>query len=82
MGVSKPVHEDTLPAVLLVDDLARLLGTSTKTVQRRRTARTLPFTELPALDRKPRWSRDQVLATLASFAGGPMLKVKRRDKVA
>jgi hypothetical protein len=77
-----PVHENTLPAVLTAENLAALLGTSVRTIEKRRMARTLPFTELPRIDRKPRWSRDQVLAALASFGGGVMLKAKHRERVA
>jgi hypothetical protein len=80
--VSAPVHENTLPAVLTAACLAKLLGTSERTIQRRREARTLPFTELPRIDRQPRWSRDQVLAALAGFGGGVMLKAKGRREVA
>lgn len=67
--MSKPVAASTLPEVLLIADLAALLGTSEKSVYRAMRRRDWPFTALPAIDRKVRWSRDQVVAILA--AGGP-----------
>ncbi len=60
-----PVPASSLPEVLLVQDMAALLGTSERTVRRAMKRRDWPFTELPAIDRKLRWSRDAVVATLA-----------------
>ena len=52
--------------------LAQLLGMSIRTMQKRRmNKRNWPFSELPKLDRKPRWSRDVVLAVIN---GGAMAK--------
>lgn len=58
--MAKPVDESTLPTVLFVEDLAALLGTSVRTIQNRRKSRVWPFTELPRIDRKPRWSKAHV----------------------
>lgn len=55
------------PDVLFVDDLARLLRTSPRTIYRLIKAGAFPFAPLPyALDRKLRWSRAVVMATLAA----------------
>lgn len=61
-----PVHESNLPPVLTIEHLAQLLGMSVRTIQKRRTSPRWPFTELARFDRKPRWSRDQVLTQLAA----------------
>ncbi len=68
-------NESQLPPVLFDSHMAQLLGTSVRTIQKRRkTRKTWPFTELPKIDRRPRWSRDQVLAVLA----GQQLPTRRR----
>lgn len=64
--VAAPAHESTLPPVLFVEHLAALLGTSPRTIRRARRRRDWPFTELTGVDRKPRWSRDQVLTILSA----------------
>jgi hypothetical protein len=43
--------------VLFIEDLAHLLRASRTTIERRRKDRSLPFPELPAIDKRPRWSR-------------------------
>jgi predicted DNA-binding transcriptional regulator AlpA len=53
-------------SVLFIDDICRELGTSRRTVQRLRRHRAFPIPELPALDKRPRWSRAAVDAYLAS----------------
>lgn len=58
----KPAHESSLPAVLDKVLLAQLLGISVRSLERRRNARTWPFTPIPGFVN--RWSRDQVLAQL------------------
>jgi hypothetical protein len=46
--------------------MAQLLGMSVRGLLNARKKRDVwPFSELPRLDRKPRWSRDHVLAVLA-----------------
>ncbi len=59
-----PVPESTLPPVLSVEHMAQLLGMSTRTLYRAMGRGNWPFTELPALDNKKRWSRDAVLAVI------------------
>lgn len=64
--MAAPVHESTLPAVLTLRDLAKLLGVSTRQVYRAMQRRDWPFTPLPAIgSRSLRWSRDQVLSMLS-----------------
>jgi hypothetical protein len=53
-----------LPLVLFLDDLARALRTSRRTLENLRRHRALPIAELPAIDKRPRWSRDAVLRFL------------------
>lgn len=62
--------DSQLPPILLIEDLARVLNTSVRTLNRRRAdarrrVSTFPFSELPRIDRKPRWSRDHVLAVIS-----------------
>lgn len=59
-----PTHETQLPPVLTIEHMAQLLGMSIRTIQKRKNGKSWPFTELARLDRKPRWSRDMVLATI------------------
>jgi hypothetical protein len=56
--------------VLFIDDLARILRTSRSTIERRRRSGTFPIPELPAIDERPRWSRQAVEGYLASSASG------------
>jgi len=60
--------ENNYPPVLLIEHMAQVLNMSVRTINKRRHSKQWPFTELPRLDRKPRWSRDQVLAVLAGQA--------------
>lgn len=57
-------HESEYPPVLEQSHMCQLLGMSVRTMNKRRAGRGWPFTELPRFDRKPRWSRDQVLAII------------------
>lgn len=68
-----PVHESTLPAILGKPELAALLGMSIRTLERAMLRPDWILLPLPGFDR-PRWSRDQVLATLAALRG-----VRRRS---
>jgi hypothetical protein len=55
-----------LPLVLFLDDLARALRTSRRTLEnlRRHGALKQLLPELPSIDKRPRWSRDAVLRFL------------------
>jgi hypothetical protein len=55
--------------VLLIEDMARLLHTSTRTIGRRLRSGSFPFPELPAIDTRHRWSRVVVERILASGLG-------------
>ena len=56
--------------VLFTEDIARVLRTSRSTIERRRRSGTFPIPELPAIDERPRWSRQAVERYLASTDGG------------
>jgi predicted DNA-binding transcriptional regulator AlpA len=64
--IVRPVHESTLPALLRVEELAALLGMTPRNVYRSMKRPDWLFPPLPGIDSRPRWSRDQVLAILAS----------------
>lgn len=49
-----------VPDVCFAEDICRLLGISRTTLKRLRRARVFPIPELPALDRKARWSGTKV----------------------
>lgn len=51
--------------VLFIEDLVRQLRMSRATIERRRKARSFPIPELPALDKRPRWSKQAVERYLA-----------------
>ena len=55
------VEPDHLPAMLLLPEVARLLRCSESTIARRIADGTFPVAPLPALDRRPCWSRDRLL---------------------
>ena len=56
--------------VLFIEDLVQILRTSRSTIERRRRSGTFPIPELPAIDERPRWSRQAVERYLASTDGG------------
>jgi len=62
----KPVHESTLPPILDVEDMAALLGMSVSGLYNAMKRPGWLYPPLPKLDRAPRWSRDQVVATIAT----------------
>ena len=66
--MKKPVAASELPDVLFADDLAALLGTSVRTIQKRMKSRSWPYTPLPRIDRRPRWSKTHVLAVIEGQA--------------
>jgi hypothetical protein len=57
---------DPIPTVCFLDDLARILRTSRRTIEKLRRHRCFPIQELPALDKRPRWSGAAVAAFLNS----------------
>ena len=56
--------------VLFIEDLVQIFRTSRSTIERRRRSGTFPIPELPAIDERPRWSRQAVERYLASTDGG------------
>jgi hypothetical protein len=54
-----------LPEVLFLDDVARVLRTSRRTIAAMRRHRCFPIPELPTIDKRPRWSRVAVEQFLA-----------------
>lgn len=59
-------HESTYPPVMFEHHMMALLGIAQSTLRAARKRRTWPFkdAELARFGRKPRWSRDLVLAAL------------------
>lgn len=52
---------DEIPGVCFIDDVARVLRTSRRQIQRLRRYGSFPIPEMPALDSKrPRWSGEAV----------------------
>jgi hypothetical protein len=51
--------------VLLIDDLARLLKTSVRTIKRQLRAGTFFVPEMPNVDYRHRWSRTRVMKAIA-----------------
>jgi hypothetical protein len=49
-----------LPPVCFIDDVARAIKTSRRTIERRRKHGAFPIPELPGVDKRPRWSREDV----------------------
>lgn len=49
-----------IPDVCFIEDLARALRTSVRTIKRMRRFDSLPIPELPTIDRRPRWSGKDV----------------------
>ena len=69
---------DSLPEVLFIEDVARLLRCSPSTIKRRVRARVFPVAPLPGIDKRPRWSKSALLAWLA--AGGSARAVRGRAR--
>lgn len=57
---------DEIPHVCLIGDLCRILQISRTTVEKLRRHGMFPIPELPALDKRPRWSGAAVRAFLES----------------
>lgn len=55
-----------IPAVCFLDDVARALRMSRRTLEKRRRAGVFPIRELPRLDKRPRWSGADVREFLAT----------------
>jgi hypothetical protein len=54
------VVNEPIPAVCFIDDVARILRTSRRTIDKLRRHRCFHIPELPAIDKRPRWSGEAV----------------------
>jgi hypothetical protein len=54
-------HESELPPILFPEHLCALLGIAESTLRDARRRPSWPFSEMPRIGRKPRWSREHVL---------------------
>ena len=68
---------DSLPDVLLLDDMAALLRCSPSTIKRRLRAHVFPVAPLPAIDKRLRWSKAAMLRWLADGGSGRTRPRKR-----
>jgi hypothetical protein len=57
---------DPRDKVLTIDEVARQLKTSRRTIEKRLRAKTFPIHEIPQIDKKHRWSQLAVDAFLAT----------------
>ena len=64
-----------LPAVCFIEDVARALKTSVTTIRRRRRVGAFPIPELPAIDKRPRWSAEAVRRFLETGQTGRLRRV-------
>ena len=69
---------DTLPEVLFMDDVAKLLRCSPSTIKRRLRARVFPVAPLPGIDKRPRWSKAALLEWMAVGGSGRAVRGRGR----
>lgn len=68
-----------LPLVCFVEDVCEALRISRRTLERLRRHRAFPIAELPALDKRPRWSGAAVERFIAE--GESVLRRHRNGRV-
>lgn len=56
------VAHEAIPAVCFIDDVARHIKSSRRTISRLRRFGAFPIPELPSIDNRARWSGEQVKA--------------------
>jgi hypothetical protein len=66
---------DEIPNVCFLDDVAKHLRVSRRTIEKLRRHRCFPIREMDALDKRPRWSGDAVRRFIES---GSALSIRRR----
>lgn len=66
---------DEIPAVCFMEDVARILKTSERTIQRLRRFGAFPIPELRSIDKRPRWSGEDVKRFLSGAQRVPLRKV-------
>lgn len=64
---------DDIPVVCFLDDVARVLRTSRRTIEKARRARTFPIPEIKGIDKRPRWSGAAVRKFIETGATGRQL---------
>ena len=64
-------------AVLFLEDLARELRCSKRTIQLRIQRGTFPIPALPSIDKRPRWARQAVARYLDGHEDRPIHRRKR-----
>ena len=74
----RSIGVDSLPEVLFIEDVAKLLRCSPSTIKRRVRARVFPVAPLPGIDKRPRWSKSALLAWLAAGGSGRVVRGRAR----
>lgn len=64
-----------IPDVCFIDDLAKALRTSRRSIERRLAVNTFPIRPLPSIDSRRRWSGDDVRRFLANEPAGRLRRV-------
>jgi hypothetical protein len=73
--------EQEIPTVCFLDDVARILRMSRRTIQKLRRHHAFPIRELPSVDKRPRWSADSVRRYLAGErASSPMMRLAKGQR--
>lgn len=62
-----------IPLVCFLDDMARILRTSRRTIEKMRRARTFPIPEIRGIDKRPRWSGEAVRKFIETGQSGRAL---------
>lgn len=66
---------EEIPLVCFLDDVARILRTSRRTIEKLRRTNRFPIRELDSIDKRPRWARADVLRYLTSGQRVPLRRV-------
>ncbi len=66
-----------LRPVVLIDELADMLGTSVKTIRKRLYAKAFPIPCIEGIDKKYRWSRSEVMAFIERGGAVPSKRSRK-----
>jgi hypothetical protein len=66
---------ETIPDVCFLEDVARALRCSTKTIRRRLAVGTFPIPSLPSIDSRRRWAGEDVRQFIARAPVGRLRRV-------
>jgi len=66
---------DTIPDILTIDELARALHCSRRSIERRLAVGTFPIRPLPAIHSRRRWSGEDVRQFLLNAQTGRLRRV-------